>query len=92
MTVREVDTEAILISTPRYFSTLHIVARAPLIEYVSLGLFYFISGARATTHRVVLTVLTFRAQIEGVSVHPTVTQMRPQTRHYVDRHLFFCQI
>ena len=38
---------------------------------------------------VVLTSLTFRAQIEGVSVHPTVTQMMPQTRHYVDRRLIF---
>ena len=47
------------------------------------------SGARATTHRVVLTSLTFRTQIEGVSVLPTVTQMMPQTRHYVDRRLIF---
>ena len=27
--------------------------------------------------------------MESVSVHPTVTHMMPQTRHYVDRRLFF---
>ena len=85
VSVREVDPEVIPISTPRYFLTLLIVARAPAAQVILFTEVVWAAGARATTHRVVLTSLTFRAQIEGVSVHPTVTRMMPQTRHYVDR-------
>ena len=89
VSVREVDPEALPISTPRYFLTLHIVARAPAPQNRWWLLMFCSAGARATTHRVVLTSLAFRAQIEGVRMHPTVTQMMPQTRHYVDRCLIF---
>ena len=92
VTVREADPEALPISTPRYFSTLHMVAGAPAPQDRSFLLLFWSAGAPATTHRVVLTSLTFRAQIEGVSVHPTVTQMMPQTRHYVDQRLFLINL
>ena len=40
-------------------------------------------------HRVFLTHATFRAQIDGVDGTLSVTQMMPQTRHYVDQRLIF---
>ena len=40
-------------------------------------------------HRVFLTHATFRAQIDGVDGTLSVTQMMPQTRHYVNLSLVF---
>ena len=88
---REVDPVDTPISTPRYFLTQHIVACAPLIEYISWGLFDCVSGAQATTHRIILTQVTFRGQIDGVLETPSMTQMLPQTRHYVNLSLVFAK-
>ena len=88
-TAGEADPEVLPISTPRYFLTQHIVACAPLIEYVSWSLFDCIRGAQATTHSIILIRVTFRGQFDGVRETPTVAQNLPQSRHYVDRRLIF---
>jgi hypothetical protein len=89
VSVREADPEVIPISTPRYFLTLHIDPGAPAAQVSLFTKVVWAAGAPGSSHRVILTLLTFRAQIDGVSVHPTVTQMMPQTRHYVNLSLVF---
>ena len=71
---------------------LHIVACAPGTQFSLFLQLVCVPGAQATTHRVVLTLLIFRAQVKGVSVHPAVTQMMPKTRHYVHRRLILNKI
>ena len=70
VSVREVDPEVTPISTPRYFLTLLIVACAPGTQFSLFLQVVYVPGAQATTHRVILTLLTFRAHIEGVSIPP----------------------
>ena len=89
VTVREADPKALQISTPRYFLTLHIDPCAPAAQFRLFNQVVWAAGAQGSLHRILLTRVTFRAQIEGVRMHPTVTQMMPQTRHYVDRRLIF---
>ena len=89
VSVREVDPEVIPISTPRYFLTLHIDPGAPGTHFRLFFKVVCVPGAPGSSHRVILTLLTFRVHIDGVSVHPTVIQMVPQTRHYVNLSLVF---
>ena len=88
-TAGEVDQEALPISTPRYFFTLYIDPGAPASVNSFLSEVLWAAGAPGSSHRILLTQVTFRAQIDGVTESPTVAQMPPQTRHYVDRRLIF---
>ena len=89
VTAREADPEAIPISTPRYFLTLHIDPCAPGPQFSLFTQVVWAPGAQGSLHRIILTRVSFRAQIDGVSDTPSVAQMMPQTRHYVDSRLVF---
>ena len=89
VSVREVDPEVIPISIPRYFLTLHIDPGAPAAQVSLFTKVVWAAGAPGSSHRVVLTQVTFRGQIDGERETPTVTQMLPQTRYYVNLSLAF---
>ena len=88
-TAREADSEAIPISTPRYFLTLHIDPGAPGPQFSLFHQIVWAPGAPGTSHRILLTRITFRAQIDGVTETPSIAQMKPQTRHYIERGQIF---
>ena len=91
MTVREADPEALQISTPRYFLTHHIDPGAPEPQFSLFPQIVWGSGAPGSSHRILLTRITFRAQIDGVTETPSIAQMIPQTRHFIERDQIFCK-
>ena len=86
---READPEALPISTPRYFLTLHIDPCAPASQFSLFTQVVWAAGAQGSSHRILLIRFIFRAHIAGVTETPTIAQMTPQTNHYVERRLVF---